>query len=128
MPGNLKNAFEQVKVIALGGATEAAIWSNYFPVNEIAPNWVSIPYGKPIQNASYYILDRNGNVCPIRVPGDLYIGGECLASGYINELELTAGKFVENPFIPGAVMYKTGDMARWFTDGNMEFLDETITR
>jgi amino acid adenylation domain-containing protein/FkbM family methyltransferase len=122
LPGALKETFAGVEVIALGGATEAAIWSNYFPVGEIPPHWVSVPYGKPIQNAAYYILDRYGNVCPMGVPGDLYIGGKCLASGYINDLELTAGKFVYNPFIPGGPMYRTGDLARWFADGNMEFL------
>ncbi|NIM17870.1 MAG: amino acid adenylation domain-containing protein, partial [Candidatus Aminicenantes bacterium] len=122
LPDALKETFAGVEVIALGGATEATVWSNYFPVGDISPHWVSIPYGKPIQNAAYYILDRYGNVCPIGVPGDLYIGGECLASGYINDLELTAGKFVDNPFTPGTLMYKTGDLTRWFADGNMEFL------
>jgi amino acid adenylation domain-containing protein/FkbM family methyltransferase len=122
MPGALKEIFAVVEVIALGGATEATVWSNYFPVGDISPHWVSIPYGKPIHNAAYYILDRYGNVNPIGVPGDLYIGGECLASGYINDLELTTRKFIDNPFIPGTLMYKTGDLARWFADGNMEFL------
>jgi thioesterase domain-containing protein/acyl carrier protein len=61
-------------------------------------------------------------VCPIGVPGDLYIGGECTASGYINEVELSARKFPANPFTAGENMYFTGDIARWYEDGNMEFL------
>jgi amino acid adenylation domain-containing protein/FkbM family methyltransferase len=122
MPEDLKKTFKGVTINVMGGATEATIWSNYFRVEEIAPHWVSIPYGKPIRNAAYYVLDRYGNVCPFGVSGDLYIGGECLASGYINDLDLTAAKFVDNPFIPGTLMYKTGDLARWLQDGNMEFL------
>ncbi|MDQ1353673.1 MAG: hypothetical protein QG657_3980, partial [Acidobacteriota bacterium] len=122
LPGILQKAFTGVSVISLGGATEATVWSNYFPINTVNPSWISIPYGKPIQNARYYILDSQMNICPIGVCGDLYIGGECLASGYINDIELTAGKFVDNPFAPGERMYKTGDLARWFEDGNMEFL------
>ncbi|MGE5340959.1 MAG: amino acid adenylation domain-containing protein [Candidatus Omnitrophota bacterium] len=120
----LKANFPGVQVIGLGGATEAVVWSNYYPIGEIDPDWLSIPYGRPIQNARYYILDRWLNPCPIGVAGDLYIGGECLASGYINDDALTASKFIANPFCPGEneKMYKTGDMAKWFPDGVMEFL------
>jgi amino acid adenylation domain-containing protein len=122
LPDALREAFKGVKVIALGGATEAAIWSNFYPVGIVEPSWNSIPYGKPIQNAKYYILDPYLHVCPLGVPGDLYIGGECLATGYINDVPLTSGKFIDNPFVPGEKIYKTGDVARWFEDGNMEFL------
>ncbi|MDQ1350663.1 MAG: hypothetical protein QG657_965 [Acidobacteriota bacterium] len=122
IPDILKEAFEGVRVISLGGATEATIWSNYYPVEQVAPEWNSIPYGKPIWNAKYYILNSVLNPCPIGVSGDLYIGGECLASGYINDEVLTAKKFIDNPFEPGEKMYRTGDLARWFPDGNMEFL------
>ncbi|MCP5054290.1 MAG: AMP-binding protein, partial [bacterium] len=122
LPDALMEAFPGVQVISLGGATEATIWSNFHPIREVDPRWPSIPYGKPIQNAAYYILDRNLELCPILVPGDLYIGGQCLASGYLNDPELTAGKFIDNPFSRGEKLYKTGDMARWFSDGKMEFL------
>jgi len=122
MPDALRDTFVGVRVISLGGATEATIWSNYYPIHEVDPSWVSIPYGKPIQNAAYYILTPGLKICPIGVPGDLYIGGECLASEYINDAELTAHKFIDNPFAPGEIIYKTGDIARWFEDGNMEFL------
>lgn len=122
LPDKLKSVFQECEVIALGGATEATVWSNYYRVGKVEPWWPSIPYGKPIQNAKYYILDKYLRPCPFGVPGDLYIGGECLASGYINDEELTANKFVQNPFVPGEKMYKTGDLARWLEDGNMEFL------
>jgi amino acid adenylation domain-containing protein len=122
MPDALREAFEGVRVISLGGATEATVWSNYYPIGEVDPSWPSIPYGKPIQNAKYYILDRNLEVCPLRVPGDLYIGGECLAVEYINDTALSAHKFIANPFENGEKIYRTGDIARWFEDGNMQFL------
>ncbi|MCX6581868.1 MAG: amino acid adenylation domain-containing protein, partial [Candidatus Aminicenantes bacterium] len=122
LPGAVREAFPGARVISLGGATEATIWSNYYPIGEVDPTWVSIPYGKPIRNARYYILDPQMELCPIGTPGDLYIGGQCLASEYKNDPELTAAKFIANPFIPGEKIYKTGDLARWFEDGNMEFL------
>jgi len=122
LPDVLRETFASVRVISLGGATEAAIWSNYYPIGVVEPGWPSIPYGKPIQNARYYILSPNLDLCPTMVPGDLYIGGQCLASGYMNDLQLTAEKFKKNPFALGETIYKTGDIARWFEDGNMEFL------
>ncbi|MDQ1355497.1 MAG: hypothetical protein QG657_5807, partial [Acidobacteriota bacterium] len=122
MPDALRETFKGVRVISLGGATEATVWSNFYPIGDVDPSWPSIPYGKPIQNAKYYILDTSLNLCPIKIAGDLYIGGECLAKEYKNDPELTAGKFIENPFCPGEKLYKTGDIARWFEDGNMQFL------
>ncbi|HLP60306.1 MAG TPA: D-alanine--poly(phosphoribitol) ligase subunit DltA [Candidatus Deferrimicrobium sp.] len=122
MPDALRDTFKGVQVISLGGATEATVWSNYYPIGEVDPAWPSIPYGKPIQNAKYYILDTDLNLCPVLIAGDLYIGGECLAKEYKNDPVLTAAKFIDNPFCPGEKMYKTGDIARWFADGNMQFL------
>ena len=124
LPEIVKEAFPGVQVIGLGGATEATVWSNYYPIEEVLPQWTSIPYGKPIQNAKYYILDGLLNPCPIGVPGGLYIGGECLASEYANDLEQTAQKFIPSPFDDktGARLYHTGDLARYLPDGNIEFL------
>ncbi len=122
LPDVLRETFPGVQVVSLGGATEATIWSNFYPVDTVSPFWKSIPYGKPIQNARYYILDSYLAPCPAGVPGDLYIGGQCLASGYINDVALTAGKFIPDPFSRGEVIYRTGDLARWFEDGNIEFL------
>ncbi|MFC7221488.1 amino acid adenylation domain-containing protein, partial [Streptomyces polyrhachis] len=126
-PDVMKSAFPNVQVVGLGGATEATVWSNFFPVGEVDPDWPSIPYGKPIQNSRYYILDESLRPCPVDVPGDLYIGGICLSSGYAGEPELTAGKYIAAPFgaTPGERIYKTGDLARWRADGNMEFLGRT---
>jgi thioesterase domain-containing protein/acyl carrier protein len=115
--------FPGVEVISLGGATEATVWSNYYPIKEVHPRWLSIPYGKPIQNVQYYILDSQLNPCPIGIPGNLYIGGECLSSGYVNAPVLTAEKFIPNPFSGESdCLYHTGDLARYLPDGNIEFL------
>jgi len=122
LPAEIKTYFKEAQVISLGGATEATVWSNYYPISRIEKEWVSIPYGKPIQNAKYYVLDKNLRPCPIGVKGDLYIGGSCLASEYINDEALTQSKFIPNPFVPGEYMYRTGDLSRWFVDGNLEFL------
>lgn len=78
--------------------------------------------GKPIDNTRIYIIDEYKNPQPIGVPGELCISGDGLARGYLNKPELTAEKFVENPFIDGTRMYKTGDLARWLSDGTIEFL------
>ncbi len=122
LPDILKQTFPGVQVLAMGGATEATIWSNHYFVGEIHPDWKSIPYGKPTQNARYYILDQDLNPCPIGIPGDLYIGGQCLSIGYIDDVELSNYKYPGSPFVAGDIIYRTGDMARWFGDGNIEFL------
>lgn len=124
LPGRIKGVFPRAEVIALGGATEATVWSNYFPVQELAPDWSSVPYGRPISNARYYILDPDLEPCPVGVPGDLFIGGECLSSGYARDPVQTADRFMPDPYgwTPGARMYRTGDRARFWADGTMEFL------
>jgi amino acid adenylation domain-containing protein len=124
LPDILKFNFPGVAVVALGGATEATIWSNYHRVEEISQHWVSIPYGRPIQNARYYILDAARQPCAVGIPGDLYIGGEVLALGYVGLSELTAERFVPDPFgdAPTSRMYRTGDRTVFWEDGTIEFL------
>ena len=83
-----------------------------------------MPIGRPIANTQIYILDKFLNPVPIGVPGELHIGGNGLARGYLNRPELTAEKFIANPFTDDALsrLYKTGDLARYLPDGNIEFL------
>ena len=82
------------------------------------------PIGRPISNTQVYVLDRQLQLVPVGVPGQLYIGGDGLARGYWNQPELTAERFIPNPFSaePGARLYKTGDLARYLPDGNIEYL------
>ncbi|XVQ82898.1 amino acid adenylation domain-containing protein [Microbispora siamensis] len=124
LPGEVRAVFPRARIVSLGGATEATVWSNYFPVGDIDPAWRSIPYGRPIDNSRYYILDEHLEPCPVGVEGDLYIAGECLSLGYYNQPELTAQRFVPDPFAPrpGELMYRTGDRASFFPDGNICFL------
>jgi amino acid adenylation domain-containing protein len=127
MPGELRRFFPDARIVVVGGATEATVWSNYHEVDEIDPSWPSIPYGRPIQNARYHVLDESLNPCALGVEGDLYIGGACLSLGYFGAPELTAAKFRPNPFAetPGALMYATGDRAIWHETGLMEFRGRT---
>ncbi|MGF1739733.1 amino acid adenylation domain-containing protein [Vibrio profundum] len=81
----------------------------------------SLPIGKPLTNYKAYILDENLNLCPIGVPGELCIGGECLARGYLNRPELNAEKFIYHPEL-GEYIYRSGDLARLKSDGNIDFL------
>jgi thioesterase domain-containing protein/acyl carrier protein len=83
-----------------------------------------VPYGTPIQNARYHVLDGRMQPVPIGVAGDLYIGGACLAEGYLNRPDLTKAAFIADTLSsrPGDRLYKTGDLARYFEDGTLEFL------
>ncbi|MCM2416781.1 non-ribosomal peptide synthetase [Streptomyces sp. RKAG293] len=124
LPGVLREVFDQADLVSLGGATEATVWSNWFPVGEIDPEWRSIPYGRPIDNARYYILDERMEPCPVGTEGDLYIAGDCLSLGYPGQPGVTAERFVPDPFHggPDERMYRTGDRAAFRPDGVMTFL------
>jgi amino acid adenylation domain-containing protein len=122
LPDRLRSAFPAARVVSLGGATEATVWSNVFPVEAVDPQWPSIPYGRPMPNARYHVLDPRLAPCPAGVEGDLYIAGDCLALGYAREPGLTAERFLPDPFDTGGRIYWTGDRARYFADGVIEFL------
>ncbi len=110
------------KLENLYGPTEAAIYATRYPVGKNEERQLCVPIGKPIDNVNVYVVDKNRNLCPIGVPGELCIAGNGVARGYLNRPELTAEKFVDNPFINGDIMYHTGDLARWLPDGNVEYL------
>ncbi|QUI24147.1 amino acid adenylation domain-containing protein [Vallitalea pronyensis] len=101
------------------GPTENTVVSTSYRMTEYVHN---IPIGKPIDNTRIYILNKRDELQPIGIPGELCIGGEGLARGYLHRPALTKEKFVDNPWIAGERLYKTGDLARWLPDGNIEFL------
>jgi amino acid adenylation domain-containing protein/thioester reductase-like protein len=105
----------------LYGPTEATVDVSYFDCSpEVTLNCV--PIGRPIDNTRLYILDSHLNLLPIGIPGELYIGGVQLARGYIGQPELTKDRFLPDPYMPGERIYKTGDLARWFAQGDIEYL------
>lgn len=121
LPGKLKDIFINSNVIALGGATEASIWSNYFRYEGLRDWWVSIPYGKPLSNQQFYILDEKLEDCPVYCKGNLYIAGCGLAKMYLADEELTNRKFFIHPE-KGIRLYSTGDLGRYLPGGDIEFL------
>ncbi len=105
----------------LYGPTEATVDVSYFNCSpEVTLNCV--PIGKPIDNTRLYILDPHLNLLPIGISGELYISGVGLARGYIGQPELTKERFLPDPYMPGERMYKTGDLTRWFAQGDIEYL------
>ncbi|HEX9061552.1 MAG TPA: amino acid adenylation domain-containing protein [Clostridia bacterium] len=104
----------------LYGPTEATIDVSYFDCG--LEDYDSVPIGRPIDNIKLLIMDKNMQLQPIGVPGELCIGGVGLAREYLNKPDLTQEKFVQNPFEPGGRIYRTGDLARWRPDGNIEYL------
>ncbi|WP_437762183.1 amino acid adenylation domain-containing protein [Sorangium sp. So ce281] len=110
-----------VQVISLGGATEASIWSILYPIGAVEPEWTSIPYGKPMVNQRFHVLNEVMDPCPVWVPGQLYIAGDGLAKGYWQDAEKTAASFITHP-TTGERLYRTGDLGRYLPDGNIEFL------
>ena len=111
-------------VVNVYGPTETTVWSTAYRLpNEINVD-KTIPIGRPIANTQLYIVDKNLQLVPVGITGELYIGGEGLARGYLNQIELTAKKFIKHPFSedPHERLYKTGDLARYLSDGTIECL------
>ncbi len=112
------------RLLHLYGPTETTTFASWHWVKAVAADSTTVPIGRPIANTEIYILDADLNPVPIGVSGELYISGPGLARGYLNRPELTAEKFIANPFSidSSARLYRTGDMARYLADGNIEFL------
>ncbi|MCY7858964.1 non-ribosomal peptide synthetase [Bacillus sonorensis] len=108
-------------LINLYGPTEATVDVSYYDCPQ-AERLSKVPIGKPIDNLQLFVTGPHGMLQPIGIPGELCISGAGLARGYLHQPKLTAEKFLEHPFIPGERMYKTGDLARWLSDGNIEYL------
>jgi amino acid adenylation domain-containing protein len=106
------------------GPTENTTFTTSYEIQDVAPKAVTIPIGKPIANTTCYVLDKKQRPIPIGVPGELYVGGDGLAKGYINQPELTAEKFIQHPFSTNTQdrLYRTGDVVRWNAEGVIEFI------
>jgi amino acid adenylation domain-containing protein len=116
---NLKQQYPQLTIVNGYGPTENTGASCCYTIGETVTD--NIPVGPPIDNSTAWVLDEQGHLVPVGVVGELCVGGAGLALGYLNQPELTAEKFVPNPYRPGERMYKTGDLVRWLPDGNIEF-------
>jgi pyochelin synthetase len=124
LPQRLWTVSPNMQIVSLGGATEASIWSIAYPIENVDPEWTSIPYGKPLVNQHFYVLNEQGEQCETNQVGELYIGGAGVALGYFNRPELTDERFVRDPWsaVPASRMYRTGDFGRIQPDGTIEFL------
>jgi pyochelin synthetase len=121
LPGQIRKLLPQSRIMSLGGATEASIWSILYPIDQIDPNWKSVPYGKPMLNQTFHVLTEAKAPCPAWVPGQLHIGGIGLAKGYWQDEKKTDASFFVNS-MTGERLYRTGDLGRYLPDGNIEFL------
>ena len=110
----------QTEFYSLGGATEASIWSNYYPITQIASDWRSIPYGYGLAGQQLHVLDKYGDPCLPWLAGQIYIEGRGLAQGYYNDFERTSASFITHK--SGRRLYATGDLGRVRSDGAIEFL------
>ncbi|NEO41271.1 MAG: amino acid adenylation domain-containing protein [Moorea sp. SIOASIH] len=120
LPERLKGLFS-AQIVSLGGATEGSIWSIYYNIEQIDPDWKSIPYGYPLTNQEFYVFDGKMQPRPDNVPGELYIGGVGVAQGYWKDPEKTAHSFVKDP-ISKERIYRTGDWGVRRPSGYIEFL------
>ena len=127
LPDRVRGLVPGIDVVSLGGATEASIWSIIYRIGAVDPQWQSIPYGRPLANQSWHVLDARMQQRPVGVAGDLYIGGAGLARGYWNDEARTDASFIQHPD-SGARMYRTGDIGRRLSDGDIEFLGRDDTQ
>ncbi len=121
LPDQARKLAPNLRVISLGGATEASIWSILYPIEQVEQSWKSIPYGSPMRNQRFSILNERMEPCPTWVPGLLYIGGVGLAQGYWRDEAKTEGSFIRHPET-GERLYRTGDLGRYLPSGVIEFL------
>ncbi|MGQ4512789.1 amino acid adenylation domain-containing protein [Streptomyces sp. DW26H14] len=121
LPDQARELLPGLEIISLGGATEGSIWSIAHPIGEVDTTRPSIPYGTPLTNQTFAVLDRHLRPRPEWVPGELYIGGAGLAMGYFGDERRTEERFLTDP-ATGQRLYRTGDLGRYLPDGTIEFL------
>ncbi|MBH3269114.1 amino acid adenylation domain-containing protein [Serratia ureilytica] len=109
-----------VRLVNAYGPTEGTVIATAAIVEQVGP-WQRLPIGRPIGNTHIYLLDEHLQPVPLGATGELYIGGAGVALGYLNRAELTAERFLTDPFNPGDRIYRTGDLARYLPDGNIDY-------
>ncbi len=126
LPAAAAAAFPAAVITSLGGATEASVWSIFYPVDPSETYRKSIPYGFPLANQQYYVLNDLFELCPPGIPGDLFIGGAGLAACYLNDVVRTNDSFFQHPQL--GRIYRTGDTGRWTVGGWIEFMGRKDTQ
>ena len=122
---SVENLVRITSVFNTYGPTESTVCATYQPVRVVEDiNRI----GRPVRNRICYIMSKAMDLCPIGVVGEIFLGGEGLAIGYLNNNDLTSDKFIENPFVPGEKLYKTGDLGMWTSDGAIEFVGRADTQ
>jgi amino acid adenylation domain-containing protein len=115
---------ERVRLVNMYGITETTVHVTYGPLDrtDLASATAHSPIGVPLPETRVYVCDGAMNLQPIGVPGEIYVGGSGVCRGYLNRPELTAARFIASPFRDGETLYRSGDLARWRTDGRLEYL------
>ncbi len=126
LPSKIRKMAENADVTSLGGATEGSIWSIYYPIREIGRDWKSVPYGYPLANQEIRILDTNGNVNPVDIPGEICISGVGVAEGYMNNAQKTSAAFFTHPMYGRT--YRTGDIGVMRKEGYIQFIGRKDTQ
>ncbi|MEG4072283.1 amino acid adenylation domain-containing protein [Microcoleus sp. Pol14C2] len=121
LPERLRAIVKECRVVSVGGPTETTLWNIWYPVETVDPSWKSIPYGSPIANTRYYILNERLEDCPVWVAGEMCCAGVGLTKGYWRNEEKTRASCLTHP-VTGDRLYRTGDLGRFLPDGNIEFL------
>ncbi|HEY0464472.1 MAG TPA: amino acid adenylation domain-containing protein [Polyangiaceae bacterium] len=127
LPPEIRACMPALDVVSLGGATEAAIWSIHHRILSLDPSWRSVPYGVPLANQRFHVLDPALRDCPAWVVGELYISGSGLAQGYLGDEAMTQQRFITHPR-DGLRLYRTGDLGRYRPGGEIEFLGREDTQ
>jgi len=124
LPDRVRGLQPGAEIVSLGGATEASIWSVWYPVSKVSADWTRIPYGKPLAQQTLHVYDDQLQPVPVWTAGELYIGGTGVAQGYWRDPEKTAQRFLVHP-VTAERIYRTGDVARYLPGGNIDFLGRT---